>query len=322
MSPSTEKELKHLEEGIENPVQEPYKGNEHTFARLTLQKWNQYGSYIVRGIQFTAVLTFFCLTIWLFVPSSRTAKLKYTVQEPYDWTDYARSHLELFENAAPGSTKGLADIIPEKWPLGKTEYYVHSFGFCRKTENKSDVCRHASNSAIRSQIIQDIGLVFAESLVGGTIKLQHVATSWKNAFDDAYQLAFNSLSTSTFHNFTTVNTTNTAMEIIEDYGRESPNFLFAPILFSVYLMFFILAALGLLLVNHGVSMIMSGVLAILWMIPLVIEAVCHPNRRAGFLEETKTVGGVTVHLLMIALMTVTTTIGLLQMYKDKKFGEF
>ncbi|PVH20672.1 hypothetical protein CXQ85_004176 [Candidozyma haemuli] len=229
----------------------------------------------------------------------------YSVPQPNDWTTYTRSLLASFEAAAPGSTQGLPELIPEKWPLEETHYYVHSFGFCRKTKNQRQKCRFSSNKFIKSQIIQDIALVFAGGSKNPSAKQKHIAHSWEKAFSSAHQSTLNALANSASHT-SKVDLNEAAMEIIDDYGRETDIPVYSGVILGAlvaYLLFGLLVFLG-----EGM-VVLSGVIPWIVMVLFVVETLWRSRRSVGVLEETLAAGQLAVVGFMMFLLAATMVFG-------------
>lgn len=129
-----------------------------------------------------AFLILVCLgfQIWLWIPTIPTSTLKYSVGGLGDWYDFSRFLLETFEDASPGSTGKMAEFIPEKWPLGETQYYIHYYGYCRKSEKKPTVCHKSSDNPLK-RIVYDIGTVLAQEMETTKMNQNHIALSWEKA---------------------------------------------------------------------------------------------------------------------------------------------
>ncbi|PVH20764.1 hypothetical protein CXQ85_004271 [Candidozyma haemuli] len=139
-------------------------------------------------IRFLLILVCLGFHIWLWIPTIPTSTVKYSVGGSGDWYDFSRFLVDAFEDASPGSTGKMAEYIPEKWPLGETQYYIHYYAYCRKSEKQPTVCHKGAENPLES-IIYDIGTVIAQEVETNKINQDHIALSWVKAVGSALDKA-------------------------------------------------------------------------------------------------------------------------------------
>lgn len=120
------------------------------------------------------------LHLWVYFPTLQTSTMKVTLQGPNDWFDYTREFLNTCEQAAKGSTGNMLSKVPEKWPYGKTDYYVSIFGYCRKSEGSKPVCHRTLAQYPFEVIMRDIGSVIAEQTLERKLEIKKTAENWKD----------------------------------------------------------------------------------------------------------------------------------------------
>lgn len=167
------------------------------------------------------MITCLGLNILLFVPHKTTAIVTYSFPEPYNWGDYLKSLLDLFERVAPNSTAGISSLNETKWTMGETDYFFHFEDFCRKPKNKPRTCfpiiELMSNQAM---IVGDIARLLAESTAEGDTKSPYVDL-WIEGIKSAEELSKAAIS-----NLKSSNTSLTdglvgkAIDIIESHGNQ------------------------------------------------------------------------------------------------------
>lgn len=256
-----------------------------------------------------ACLVLLFLQLCYIVESSR---FKYSVQSPYDWTDYLRSLLDLFEKAAPGSTSGMASFIPEKWMLEQTDFYLHLLGFCRKSKGESPNClKRYHGDTFQNDIVYGLAFLIARSRVHDKWELEIVATEWTNRLTGAASLAKAAIEGKAPRRID-----KAAIAIIENYWDLSSRPVFVSVLLCLPFPLYFTLVIGAFAVGTR-ALIVFGLLAACFQLLLVIELLCRHNSTVGVLDKSKG-GALTMAIVAWVLETLLAAFAVVTLRREPK----
>ena len=250
-------------------------------------KLKRFGNWIKE--KSSHVLTAGCVTLlicMIFVPSMLTTTRKFSVLEPNDWSDFARHLVSLLESVG-ASTGGMSPLITEKWPLGKTDYYVGPWVLCRKSENSPTKCTF--NNRYYKGIIVDMGKVFAEERSTSALKRKPLAKQWEDSY-------YNALRQTTSQRLIVVEISRSFVSMSEEllnttHGPKGAANLFGGKMMPFFLLGFAIGSfISLLCDAKGVSAL-CRLLTLLLTAPIILGFGFGGYAKVGILEMTSSCGG-------------------------------
>ncbi|KAF3987693.1 hypothetical protein FT663_03692 [Candidozyma haemuli var. vulneris] len=304
---NNEKQPESQEKQINLPEQQVPKL--HKTKEYLQKKWRDNANWFPATINISLVLVCFALQLSLCFPTIPSSIVKYSFEDSGDWYDFSRFLVKSFEHASPGSTGKMTEFIPEKWPLGKTEYYFGYFGYCRRSEKMPTVCHGSMESPLKA-IVHDIGTVLAEGMETNERKKKQIVLSWENAVDNALRSAKEAIRSITsgarFLNATQERDIDyTTIDVVDEFSWDIPSE--GAIVMSVFVSVWSLVPILTSIVPPYMDPVMPFGMAgwVLLFLPQIILSALMHGKESGALVRSQFMGYILVTVSCFPLMLVS-----------------